>query len=151
MKKNEYILLGNLLIQFLWIAVSITIAIILARKWVPDNYIFVVSGVLTIVFYAAFNLLGHIFDEFRHALKDPDVKVASALHMNIKRYKKYKKLYDEHWDKMMDYGSHSKEAEDFFRLYVMPNIDNPNEWRRYQDYRGMLKRKEHEEEIRKYL
>ena len=81
------------------------------------------------------------------ASKDPDVKIATDLRMSITRYHKYQRLYDEHWNIMKKYGSHSKEAEQFFKTQVLPNIDNHNEWRRYEDYRAMLQRKEIMEQI----
>ncbi|MCM1077777.1 MAG: hypothetical protein NC411_10505 [Bacteroides sp.] len=97
---------------------------------------FVVAWVLVMIVY---NII--------KASKDPDVKTATNLQMSITKYKKYQRLYDEHWDIMMKHGADSKEAEDFFRTKVYPNIENPNEWRRYENYRSELQRKEMMEQI----
>lgn len=76
------------------------------------------------------------------AMRDPDVQIATDLHMSIKRYRKYQRLYDAHWEVMMKYGTNSREAENFFAKEVYPNLPNPNEWRRYQYYRAMLQQQE---------
>ena len=76
------------------------------------------------------------------AMKDPDVQTASKLRMSVKRYRKYQRLYDAHWEIMMKYGPNSKEAERFFANEVYPNLPNPNEWRRYEDYRTVLQQQE---------
>ncbi len=68
------------------------------------------------------------------ATKDPDVIEASGLRMDVRRYKKYKKWYDEHQRLMRRYGIGSKEEQEFF-LGFFRQIKNPNEWRRYQAYR----------------
>ena len=149
MTKERYYLVGNLLIQLFWIALSISLAIFLAYKWESNNGTFIVAGALSVVFYGAFNFLGNIFDAWRKSLNDPDMQAASKLHMSIKRYRMYQKLYNAHWEIMMKYGANSIEAEDFFRTYVAPYIIIHNEWRRYSEYRGWLQRKEQEEEIKK--
>ncbi len=76
--------------------------------------------------------------------KDPDVQAASNLRMSVNRFRKYQRLYDEFFDCMMKYGVHSSIAEKKF-VEIFKQIDNPNEWKRYQDYRGMLQRRERDE------
>lgn len=83
------------------------------------------------------------------AAKDPDVTIASKLRMSISNYRIYERLYDAHWDVMMKFGPNSSEAEKFFAKEVFPNIPNPKEWQRYQEYRRLLQQKEQEEEIRR--
>lgn len=67
-------------------------------------------------------------------LKDPDVRVANKLKIPILRYKKYKKWYDEHQRLMGQYGTESKEANEYFDSFIQ-HVKYKNEWRRYQDYR----------------
>ena len=50
------------------------------------------------------------------------------------RYKQYKVWYDEHMRLMQKYGIFSKEAEQYFVSFFR-QIENPNEWRRYQKMR----------------
>lgn len=151
MSKAKSYLVGNILIQLTWIALSITIGVILAYRWASTKGTFMVAVCLSVVIYGGLNFLGNIFDAWRHSLNDPDVQAASKLRMSITRYRKYQKLYDAHWDVMMKFGVNSSEAEKFFVKEVYPNIPNLNEWRRYEDYRGTLQRKEQEVEIRKIL
>jgi hypothetical protein len=68
------------------------------------------------------------------ATKDPDVIEASKLRMDVNRYKKYKEWYDEHQRLMRQYGIGSKEEQKYFMDFFR-KIKNPNEWRRYQEYR----------------
>ncbi|MDE6492937.1 MAG: hypothetical protein K2L37_07300 [Lactobacillus sp.] len=149
MTKARYYLAGNLFIQLFWIALSITLAIYFANKWVPNNGTIIVAGALTVVFYGTFNFLGNIFDAWRNSLKDPDLQTAGKLNMSVKNYRMYRKLYDAHWEVMMKYGPNSSEAEKFFAKEVYPYLPNLNEWRKYGEYRGWLQRKEQEEIIRR--
>ena len=75
---------------------------------------------------------------FIKALKDPDVRRASELGMDVSRYRRYRKWYDEHQRLMSLYGIESKEAEDYFVSFFR-QIKYPNEWRRYQRYRENTK------------
>lgn len=70
------------------------------------------------------------------AMKDPDVQIATDLRMSVKRYRKYQRLYDTYQAALLKYGFGSKEEENFYKKEILPNIGNPNEWRRYQAYRG---------------
>lgn len=102
-------------------------------------------GVGLIVFAFVIGLVRSIIK----ASKNPDVQAASDLKMTIQNYRKYQKLYDEHWDVMMKYGANSREAEHFFNKSIFPQINNHNEWRRYQNYREELQRKEMMDQITK--
>lgn len=68
------------------------------------------------------------------SLKKPDVQAATKLRMSVIRYRKYRKLYDEHQKIMDKYGIESKESIEY-SISILPKIKNMNEWRRYQDYR----------------
>lgn len=83
------------------------------------------------------------------ALKDPDVQIASNLHMSVARYRHYQKLYDEYQEFMLKHGIHSQASEKKF-IEIFKQINNPNEWRRYQAYRDQKQREEHLKEIYKY-
>lgn len=80
------------------------------------------------------------------AMKDPDVLIASDLRMSIKRYRHYKRLYDEYHDYMLKHGANSRASEKKF-VEIFKQIDNPNEWRRYQAYREQKQRNESLHEI----
>ena len=82
------------------------------------------------------------------AMKDPDVHIASNLRMSIKRYRHYQRLYDEYDAFMLEHGADSQASEDKF-LEIFKQIDNPNEWRRYQAYREEKQREEFINEIYK--
>lgn len=151
MTKAKSYLVGNILIQLAWIALSITIGVVLAYRWEPTKGTFLVAVCLSVVIYGGLNFLGNIFDAWRRSLNDPDVQAASTLRMSVRKYHKYKELYDAHWEVMMRFGPNSSEAEKFFAKEVYPNLPNLDEWRIYQEYRGILQRKEQEEEIRRIL
>ncbi len=55
------------------------------------------------------------------ATKDPDVIEASNLRMGVRRYKKYKKWYDEHQRLMRRCGIGSKEEQEFFSRLFQAN------------------------------
>lgn len=82
------------------------------------------------------------------ALKDPDVQIATDLRMSVKRYRHYQKLYDEYQEFMHTHGVHSAASEKKFRE-IFKQIDNPNEWRRYQAYREQMQRDEFMKELYK--
>lgn len=75
------------------------------------------------------------------ALKDPDVQIATNLRMSVKRYRHYERLYNEYQQFIEKHGVHSAASESKF-VEIFKQIDNPNEWRRYQEYRGALQREE---------
>lgn len=100
-------------------------------------------------FVAAGFIIGLVYNMVK-ASKDPDVQAASDLRMTIGNYRKYKRLYDAHWEIMMKYGANSSEAERFFAKEVYPNLPNLNEWRRYEDYRALLQQQEMMDQIRGY-
>lgn len=83
------------------------------------------------------------------AVKDPDVQAASSLKMSITRFHNYQKLYDEYQAVMLKHGVHSAAAERKF-AEIFKQIDNPNEWRRYQAYREQKQRMEFMSEIYKH-
>lgn len=68
------------------------------------------------------------------AVKDPDVQAAADLRMSITRYRKYERLYNEYSEFMKEHGIHSAASEKKFRE-IFKQIDNPNEWRKYQNFR----------------
>lgn len=68
------------------------------------------------------------------AMKDPDVQIATSLRMSVKRYRHYQKLYDEYQAFMMEHGVHSSASEKKY-LEIFRQINDPNEWRRYQQFR----------------
>lgn len=84
------------------------------------------------------------------AMKDPDVQAASSLHMSIKRYYLYKKIYDEYDEFMKVHGPASAASEKKF-AELFKQIPNPNEWRRYQEYRYRLFHEKRREEFRDIL
>jgi len=81
-------------------------------------------------------------------MKDPDVQIASDLRMSVKRYRHYQRLYDEYQSFMIEHGVHSQASEKKF-AEIFKQIDNPNEWRRYQTYREQKQRNEYMKELLK--
>lgn len=96
------------------------------------------TSILTGIGVVIGGLLLYWLYETMKALKDPDVQIATDLHMSIKRYRKYERLYDAHQSVMMKFGVNSQEEESFFKKEVFPNLPNLNEWKRYQDYRSKV-------------
>lgn len=84
------------------------------------------------------------------AMKDPDVQAASSLRMSIKRYHLYKKIYDEYDEFMKVHGTNSAASEKKF-AELFKQIPNPNEWRRYQEYRYRLFQEKLRQETRDIL
>lgn len=82
------------------------------------------------------------------ALKDPDVQAAADLRMSITRFHHYQKLYDEYDEFMRMHGANSAASERKF-VEIFKQIDNPNEWRRYQEYRYQKAQEETMSEILK--
>lgn len=82
------------------------------------------------------------------ALKDPDVQIATDLRMSVKRYRHYQMLYDEYQEFMLKHGVNSAASEKKF-VEIFKQIDNPNEWRRYQTYREQKQREEFMKDIYK--
>lgn len=81
-------------------------------------------------------------------MKDPDVHIASNLRMSIKRYRLYQKLYDEYQEFILEHGIESQASEKKF-VEIFKQIDNPNEWRRYQAFREQKQRNEYLQQISK--
>lgn len=121
----------NILIQLFWVAVSLFVGVSLACH-IFDTMIWksVFGGVFSLFAY----FLGTIITEWIKAMKDPDVQTASELRMSVKRYHKYQRLYDEYAEFMKIHGTHSRASEEKF-AEIFKQIDNPNEWRRYQEFR----------------
>ncbi len=103
----------------------------------------VLIGLITVVVGVAVFFAYH----FLRSIKNTDVQKAAELRMSITRYRKYQKLYDEYFEIMIKYGASSTTAEKYFRDNVFPNIDNSNEWRRYQAYRETEQRERFMKEI----
>lgn len=82
----------------------------------------------------AIGLIAMFIYHFTKALKDPDVQMASNLRMPVDNFRLYERIYNEHWACMEKYGANSKEAEELFAK-LFRQIKNPNEWRRYQEWR----------------
>lgn len=80
------------------------------------------------------------------AMKDPDVQIATDLRMSIKRFRHYQRLYDEYEDFILKHGANSQASEKKF-IEIFKQIDNPNEWRRYQKYRLQIQQQELYKEI----
>lgn len=80
------------------------------------------------------------------ALKDPDIHIATDLRMSITRYRKYQRLYDDYQAFMLEHGVNSPASEKKF-AEIFRQIENPNEWRRYQAYRERKQREEFMNEI----
>ena len=99
-------------------------------------------GIIAVI---AFFILGWIVESVK-AVKDPDVQKASDLRMSITNYKKYQLLYDDLQECMLKYGVNSNKVDEKFRE-ILKQIDNPNEWRRYQKYREDKQREEMLDEI----
>lgn len=83
------------------------------------------------------------------ATNNPDVQIASSLRMSVKRYKNYQRLYDEYHDFMLKHGSNSAASEKKF-VEIFKQIDDPDEWCRYQEYRSKLFEKQRQEIIKNY-
>jgi len=121
----------NIIIQFIWIAVSLIIGGLISMSiFESPLWKSIFSGVFTILVYF---LLGLITYSIK-AARDPDVKAASSLGMSITRFYKYQRLYDEYQDFMEKHGSLSRASEEKFSE-ILKQINNLNEWRRYQQYR----------------
>lgn len=82
-----------------------------------------IIGVGLFVLFVLYKFIG----SFASALKDEDVKEASQLRMNIKRYKVYKEIYEE----QMECLRHNREMPD-----RMDEIPNMNEWRRFGEFQS---------------
>lgn len=76
------------------------------------------------------------------AMRDPDVQIATDLRMSVKRYRHYQRLYDEYQDFILQHGANSQASERKF-IEIFKQIDNPNEWQRYQAYRKQKLRNEY--------
>ena len=133
----------NILIQFVWVSISIITGGLIAM------YIFespllksIFSGVFSIFVYFLLASITYIIK----AAKDPDVQAASNLGMSITRFRHYQRLWDEYQEYMKEHGIYSRESEEKFKE-IYSQIKNPNEWRRYGQYREELQRKEMEETI----
>lgn len=96
----------------------------------------IIKALINCVCWVAATVIVLWLYELFKALKDPDVKNAADLRITIKRFKKYERLYDSYWDAMMKYGPNSPQADEYFDKQIWPQIDVPNEWRRYQNFRA---------------
>lgn len=134
-------------IQLLWLIVAaliggyISISIFDSILW---RCLF--GGVFSVLMY----FLIFTFTQWVKAMKDPDVLAASDLRMSVKRYRVYKRIYDEYQAFMREHGTDSPASERKF-AELFKEVKNPNEWRRYQNYRYELAKKERQEEYKKFL
>ena len=123
--------MANILIQLFWAAIALFIGVSLACH-LFDSMIWrsIFGGLFSLV---AYFIMG-VMTNWIKAMKDPDVQIASDLRMSVKRYRKYQRLYDEYAEFMDRHGTNSHASEEKFEK-IFKQIDNPNEWRRYQDFR----------------
>lgn len=104
----------------------------------------ILYGLISVAVY----ILLHWIYFFIKALKDPKVREASNIGMNVSAFKKYEVLYDELQEVYRKYGTQSEEATNFFKQHVWPKVkSNPNGWRRYQEYRL----KQYQQEFADYI
>lgn len=89
-----------------------------------------------LIFIVSFFIVSYIMFAWE-ARKDPDVVLASRLGMTIGRYRQYREWYDEFQRLMLEHGTNSKIAHEYFMSFF-PKIKNLNEWRRYQDFRAQM-------------
>ena len=134
----------------LWIVIALCLAALTALGLLPKQgcVTYLVSGILACIYY----FVGMWLIYFIAAIKDPNVRNASKLHMNVTRFKKYECLYNCLHEHMKKYGSESKETEEYFFKQVFPKLNNLNEFRRYCAYRLQQQRdvfKERMEELTK--
>ncbi len=84
-----------------------------------------ISPIVSGLFFAGLVIAILLFKEFRKSLKDPTVRKASALHMNILRYNRYDKLFNQILKGELDHNQNVK--EDF--MDVM--IKDPKGWQKF--------------------
>lgn len=140
MKKR--IITGNILIQVLWYVIAGITTYLITKMWL-SGMIQPWKGIVGCLVFIVIVALVSIITNIIKATKDPDVIVASNLKMDVRRYKQYREWYDEHQRLISAYGIDSNEEQKFF-LSFFKQIKNPNEWRRYQDYRYQESRKKWE-------
>lgn len=131
--EKKTILVFNILAQVFWYAVAGVATYFVSTTWlsgINQPWKSILGG---LVFVGIIFFLSIITNVIK-ATKDPDVKAASALGMNVMRYKQYQEWYDEHQRLMRTYGIDSKEEQEYFCNFFK-QIKNPNEWRRYQKSR----------------
>lgn len=83
------------------------------------------SGLIVGVGLFVLFVVGGLIRSIVWALKDEDVKEASQLRMNVRRYKLYKEIYEE----QMECHRQGKKIPN-----RMDEIPNMNEWRRFGEY-----------------
>lgn len=108
--------------------------------------------------------MGMPFDQFDSSLENKDkqkafanksiaksdIKAAVTLGIPVMRFMHYQTLYNEYQDFMREHGANSQASEKKF-AEIFKQIDNPNEWRRYQDYRYGLFQQQIAEDTRSML
>ncbi len=130
---KKTILVFNILAQVFWYAVAGVATYFISTtclNGINQPWKSILGG---LVFVGIIVLLLILMNTIK-AMKGPDVKAASALGMNVRRYKQYQEWYDEHLRLMRIYGIGSKEEQEYFYSFFK-QIKNPNEWRRYQKSR----------------
>lgn len=133
-------------IQLLWLVVAALIGGYISMS-IFDSILWrcLFGGVFSVLMY----FLMFTFTQWVKAMKDPDVLAASDLRMSVKRYRVYQRIYDEYQAYMREHGADSPASERKFKE-LFKEVKNPNEWRRYQQYRFDLSRKERLKELEKY-
>lgn len=123
-----------LFIQLLWLVVACCIGGYVSMS-IFDSMLWrcLFGGIFSMIMY----YLMFVFTEWVKAMKDPDVLAASDLRMSVKRYRVYQRIYDEYQAFMIEHGTDSPASERKFRE-LFKEVKNPNEWRRYQQYRYNL-------------
>lgn len=123
----------NIIIQLLWVALCLFAGYEVSVNFFSTSSFLVrglVTGTSAIIIYAVIAIISNIIS----VTKDPDVKAASDLRMDVRRYRQYREWYDEHQRLMEKYGINSKEEQTYFMNFIK-KIGNKNEWRRYQNFR----------------
>lgn len=135
----------NTLIQLVWVALCLSLAYLFANLFF-DNIVWkcIFSGLFAVIIYF---LLFWIQESIK-SVKDPDVQAASNLRIGIKRYRFYKRLWDEYQEFMRIHGAHSSESEEKFKE-IFKQIPNSDEWCRFGQYMEEKQRKEMMNEIYK--
>ena len=112
----------NLLIQVLWIAIALFVGYHIAA--------FLFGSLLwQSVFSGIFCLLTYFFlyfiSSYIKAFYDPDVRAASALGMNVIRYRRYKQALEDSWQGRFTTGSRLlvKMEDDSFVNGIITDID----------------------------
>lgn len=118
-------------IQFFVVAVSLVIGGLLSDVLFDSQPLLgIFAGIFTVLAYFLLYAIGYSIK----AIKDPDVQAASSLGMSITRFHHYQRLFDE-WQECMDKNGIDSSASQKKFEEIFKQVKNPNEWRRYSDWR----------------